>query len=498
MKFTHRLQTRRFHLALIPAFTLLAYAAGALDRPADPVVITGSNIVSLNGIWPDELVAFRYQDGWQQIPVQVDERAMVNFTNVYNGSTNYGSFTRLDYVDEGTFTGPDPNPEIDADDELVFMVKDVGNLCSPEVAAPPHTLERSGVQVEISDPLGGNPAYVYLFQQDGELDPSAGVTYVNYDFNLLSGDYRTTYDTHDGPNPEDTTITTNFYERHFSDRWKSDVLRVFAGDATGEDILDRHKNLFFPGICGRSEDTFSDAEGAFITNKVGPIRAIRNYVGANSGPRTQRLHIFYEQREDITTFLRVHPIQGIMDFFDYSPDATGMTYLNNNWLPGVTIDGVPETIAPGALDWEMVRGTQGALAMMHSFTSDVPGLSPTNYYLDDAATTLTQCTGDAYAYGSSGHWVVQNLPNTDPKREAEFGELFQVEPTRIIYYLEPEATVADAQNLRAASNRPLVVTCQAWEIEGSLPAVRPHELLILLFGLSALAVCKLYRATNHS
>ena len=60
----------------------------------------------------------------------------------------------------------------------------------------------------------------------------------------------------------------------------------------------------------RSEDTFNDAEGAFIANKSGPVRAIRSYIGANSGPLTVRQHVFYERREDITTYLRVHAIPG--------------------------------------------------------------------------------------------------------------------------------------------------------------------------------------------
>ena len=101
------------------------------------------------------------------------------------------------------------------------------------------------------------------------------------------------------------------------------------------DILDRAKAQFAPGNCGRSEDTFNDAEGAFIANKSGPVRAIRSYIGANSGPLTQREHIFYERREDIRTFLRVHAIPGIMDYFDYSPAASGMTYKNNVNTGGV-------------------------------------------------------------------------------------------------------------------------------------------------------------------
>ena len=76
------------------------------------------------------------------------------------------------------------------------------------------------------------------------------------------------------------------------------------------------------------------------------MRAIRSYIGANSGPLTQREHIFYEQREDIRTFLRVHAIPGPWDFFDYSSAAIGMTYRNNRNTDAVTIDGNPERPPP--------------------------------------------------------------------------------------------------------------------------------------------------------
>ena len=90
-----------------------------------------------------------------------------------------------------------------------------------------------------------------------------------------------------------------------------------------------------PATAGARENTFNDAEGAFIANKSGPVRAIRSYIGANSGPLTQREHIFYERRQDIRTFLRVHAIPGIMDYFDYAPAASGMTYKNNANTGGV-------------------------------------------------------------------------------------------------------------------------------------------------------------------
>ena len=93
-----------------------------------------------------------------------------------------------------------------------------------------------------------------------------------------------------------------------------------------------------------------------MINKSGPIRAIRTYVGANSGPYTERQNVFYDRREDITTFLRVHPIPGVMDFFDYSPAASGMTYRNDFNQAGIRINGMPDSPNAGAPTWEQVTG----------------------------------------------------------------------------------------------------------------------------------------------
>ncbi len=50
--------------------------------------------------------------------------------------------------------------------------------------------------------------------------------------------------------------------------------------------------LLVCGTAAAAGHTFSAAEGAFIVNKSGPVRALRAYIGANSGPYTGRLHVF--------------------------------------------------------------------------------------------------------------------------------------------------------------------------------------------------------------
>ncbi|MDP9237544.1 MAG: hypothetical protein M3P30_09145 [Chloroflexota bacterium] len=397
---------------------------------------------------------------------------MKSFTTVYNGVVT-SSVTELFYADPDTWTGADSDPTLDTNDEVTFMSMDAGGK-PPSLAPPPNTVAGSGVQVAVTDPLAPSQhGWVYLFQSDGSLDPGAGQSYVSYTFSLNSGNYKTTYtlgDTHPAlaGNPENSTITSPSYTYHFGDRWQEDQMKVSIGGATNVDILDRHKPMFAPGTCGRTEDTFdgyintSPIEGAFVANKSGPVRAIRSFAGANSGPRTQRDEIFYAQRQDIRTALRVHAIPSIMDFFDYSPAASGMSYFNDLNTAGVTIDGVPDSPVAGAIQWQMVTGAQGTVVMSAAVATNITGFAYTSYYLDDSTPgggAETQCTGDSSAYGSSGTYVNQAIPCTDPGIS---GCTNYLNTTSTLYYEPPSQPVSVAAALNGRANAPLIFDAHRW------------------------------------
>ena len=312
---------------LIPVAALAIGLTGCTaQRPEDPGVVTGADLPRLAGAPPGKVLAYHYlNQTWTQVPVQVDERA--------HGRPRHG-------LQPGARR--DPRPHLHGPrhvrrrrsrpERRRRTTRSRSWAATPASRRRRERIRRTSWRARARscachDPVGDpTDAYLYLYRQTGNLDPGAGRSYVDYNFKLLSGDYKSTYKLNAGPNPEDSTVTTAFYTQHFSDRWADDALKMTGQGASGVDILDRHKDLFAPGNCGRSEDTFDAGEGAFIANKSGPVRAIRSYIGANSGPLTERQHIFYERREDITTFLRVHAIPGMLDFFDYSPAASGMTY----------------------------------------------------------------------------------------------------------------------------------------------------------------------------
>lgn len=452
-----------------------ASAAPAVTRPSDPVVLTGADAPSLIGRTPTRIIGLRWTgSAWQRRHVQVDERAVVNFARIYgvlNAPTTsfYGSqpglVNELVYTSGSTWTGNDPDRLIDANDEIAFMARD-GGLIATGAPQPSGTAAGSGVEVRIIDPLvPGSESYLYLFQKGttGILPGGAGPRYGSYKFRLLSGSYKSTYSRFGSANPEDTLFKSSTYTRHFSDRWLNDQIKITAPGASGVDILDRQKALFAPNTCGRSENTFNatgvygSAEGAFIVNKNGPVRSIRSYVGANSGPNTQRTHVFYDRREDIVTDLRVHSIGSIMDFFDYSPAASGMTYRDSLNQGGVTVDGVPDSLNTGEAAWEQLAGSQGTITHVNNLATSFARTN-THYYLDDSTPSDTQCTGDAFAYGSSGGYITSAIPCTDPGT----GCSATLSNKRIIYYDAPGGDAVTALAYRSGVDTPVAATATTW------------------------------------
>jgi hypothetical protein len=502
-----------------------------------PVVVSGNifkgtNLVPgyENGYKATDVVGFIYAPGqtgnWQQAPVQVDERDTVNGGQVYNTTSYvdpwsagiygskaaYSNFKAIQYCDSDTFTGPDHDPTFDPDDELAFMARDAGSVKAPASAPAPAGVDTtSGVELKIAGP-NGQTGYLYLFNRlNNALLPSAGKSYItSYVFNFSKSgvnysfaNYKAKYNTVAGPNPERSYVSTPYYQRGFADRWIDSILIIKTGNTKTINLYDKHTVASVPGDCIRSEYTFSgediinepsaacnpdaapQAEGNFVTNKAGPIRVIRSVMGANSGPLTQRTHIFYDQLEIITTYCRVHTITSYADGYDYNRSAGIMYYNDNNnnpatqpgfasqtGLKGIVIDGVPDNnLKSGHLIWELVNSTYGSIFRYDHITANLPlygtvSSGPTiyegSYYLDDVnaqAEGICQCTGDGSAWGTSGTQIsagpiglasTGNLPYTDPRYSA--GPYYTITGTQTNFYLPSSSPQADTAQWIGAAN----------------------------------------------
>lgn len=451
-----------------------AGAAVPVTRPADPVVLTGADVPTLIGRAPTRIVALRWTGtAWQRRHVQVDERAVVNFARIYgilNAPTTafYGSqpglVNQTVYTSGATWTGNDVDRMVDADDEIVFMARD-GGVRATGAPQPPGTAIGSGVEVRLTDPrVADSESYIYLFERatTGILPGGAGPRYASYTFRLTSGSYKTTYSRFAGPNPEDSRFRGATYHRHFADRWLSDELTIVTNKVLSADLLDRQKVLFAPNTCVRSETTFNQttgygtAEGAFVVNKNGPVRAIRSYVGANSGPNTQRTHLLYDRREEIVTDLRVHSIPSVMDLFDYSTAAHGMTYRNSLNQSGATLDGTPDSLVPGESSWEQLSGAPGTITHVHDLVTSFPRTVST-YHLDDTTPADPQCTGDSTA-ATTGPNITSSIPCTDPALACTA----TLRGRRTIFYEGPGGDAETATAHRASVTLPVVATAEPW------------------------------------
>jgi hypothetical protein len=397
-----------------------------LNRIDAPVVLTGADIPAALGADPSRGVAYRWDfatAAWVQIPLQIDQRHVIAFGTtppsnatagvdgtVY-GYAGLGSPTSLQYSDPNTFVGADPNPLFDSDDELVFMARDAGEK-APTGTSPPETTIGSGIQLAVTDSGTSSVGYVYLFRGVAGVDPSAGLDYVDYTFALNAGAYKTKYLRNDGPNPESSSVVAPGYTLGIDDRWFLTDLSI--ADGSGVDILDGHKSQFAINFCGRSNQTFANEEGAFVANIDGPVRGIRSYVGANSGPYTQRTEVYYRDRFELVTDLRVHDISSVMSFVDFGAGAVGMTYRNSEMAAPVSIDGV-EDVVPSALpEWAYVTGPQGTLLSAATIESSAP-LTADTFYLDDSTPPSPECWGDGDYNGANGVNITGGIPNTDPR-----------------------------------------------------------------------------------
>ena len=150
--------------ATVVFFCLLeahASVAAAEERPwvrnDDPVVLQGATLPALLGVAPANLALFRCGDGgFVPIPFQIDQKLP---------SGDYA-------FDRGAQTAVDPDPNFDANDELVFLAADAGAPCTH--ARPPGSLRTARIGVH---DRAGAARSAYLFSFGGPA-PRSPVDYI--------------------------------------------------------------------------------------------------------------------------------------------------------------------------------------------------------------------------------------------------------------------------------------------------------------------------------
>ena len=195
----------------------------------------------------------------------------------------------------------------------------------------------------------------------------------------------------------------------------------------GPDLIDRWKGRAFQSspdssisVVGFEDEQVNwEANSTLIGERSGPVRAIREVWGADSGTNTTKTEFFYRDTVVTKYHLRVHPIppDGLYTAWDHNHD-TASTYYNETRTAGVSIDGrnddignfdslggrpayfdVPDptfTKPQAVLNWEQVSGKHdfGSLVyiieLKNAQAAENPAVVP--YYRDDAC--FDDGTGD--------------------------------------------------------------------------------------------------------
>ncbi|MEM6784446.1 MAG: T9SS type A sorting domain-containing protein [Bacteroidota bacterium] len=490
---------------MLSRFAALLFSAYALVPPAvaqtddfRPLVLLGVDTPVLLGSDVTAPVCHSWTGSdWTQCPLQIDERALLDRGLAYPFDL-YPEFHEVDeiyhYTAPQDYPNPritpyvpvDPDPALDEDDEIVLMARFFG-LQADLAASPPPFSSENIQEVEFE---GG---YVYLYLPALPLDQSAGYDLVDYDFNLLAGDFPDDYDFsgnhydqfHAEPNnhnlgdflaanPEYSPIETAYYRTTFEDRWiQREMQFADAGGTMGPDILDRIKYASRPDYtgsrfgCGRTIWTGSAERGTLGIQKDGPLRALRYAQGYNSGGYNHVLYRMYEKYMVFEMAHTMHQTPGASMWYDLGEEAVGMTYYSNLFPAGVTVDGEPDyatdpeddIFTTDYLEWDYLIGTQGSMVGVWESDNNLPEPLPFSYYEDDRTPSIQNCSGDGQAIGNFGNMYFEQKPaseevtmrSTDPREaEAYFldGTLRFMKLIRRAVPAVPNLSLAEAETVR--------------------------------------------------
>jgi hypothetical protein len=281
----------------------------------------------------------------------------------------------------------DPVKGLDSNDELAFMASDAGPQAPAGTPLPPGI--EGAKRVLVADPTNplGAPTFVYVMKA-GAHGPkpafNANNGYVSYKrdpgadtFAFSESSYGGYGNAAPGPycdanghvvrNPDGTlkedkrrprdgaTITTKRYRFRYDGRWLMTKIQISAngGHSYGRDLVDRWKARAFAQdpasetpCCGyEEEDTNWGGSSTLLGERVGPVRAIRETWGADSGTNVVRRETFYRDQMQQRSWLRVHvipPLDGIYAQWDFNAAAVNRFYnshLDTTKPEGVPIDG---------------------------------------------------------------------------------------------------------------------------------------------------------------
>ncbi|MFQ5825094.1 MAG: hypothetical protein ACE5JB_13655, partial [bacterium] len=356
-----------------------------LAEDSQPVIILGSSFILFNNVPINNLFLFAYHadtQQWEAIPFQIDEKDAA-----------------------GDFFNPDETPGLDANDELVFIAQDVGDM-APNVAVwidNPEAQTYPRYEIKITNPVDQSIiGWVYLYRSNTLISVQTNTDYIQYI---------------EGPiaNPAADTIKGLSYKLGNANNGFPNFLELAAN---GIDLLDRQKvrvvvRVIFSDVT-LTEENFQNPS---VTPPIdGDVRVIRELTFditvspfGSVGSATLPVQ-YFPYSLSISGELDTDPIpfaiKKLRQTFDLNTNALGMSLFSQNNLTGIDIDGNPDpSIDTGVvfdpeINWVQITGTQGTFVNM--FKMAQIGDQQSLFYRDDTTMTETNDTGDLISIGDTG------------------------------------------------------------------------------------------------
>ncbi len=355
-----------------------------LQRIDDPVVIECVNMKPLWGSSIDQLALMALQKGsWTPVPFQVDQKkpdGTYAFTN-------------------GPEASKDPDPSLDANDELVFMAKDTGASIENGIPAFPDGV-LTGVEIEVSDPKTGAKGWLYLMRFNGKA-PRSDKDYIRIEVD--SSQQRIQY------------ITEEYVMGMPNGSGMPDYFAVIRPDGSlGPDMLDQvkiHLEIIFPVIGNRLDfrvdKLFKSTNRAWIdgpvrvmTLNVGYLQITQNIRFRMGGSMIIRLYPNYmesplrmEPPEESSVSTKIVPQANEYVFIDFTSSVYGARFFSkvSSESNDVVFDGQMSEAEKSldrqtACDW-MAMYSPGKGGIVSRVFVDPPpsseGLLPRLYFKDD-------------------------------------------------------------------------------------------------------------------
>jgi len=431
---------------IIFAFSSSLIAGAQLDRPYDPVVVTGESLPLFLNAPVSELFVYVYKNGsWQQIPFQIDER---------DGGDFYGTQNGL----------------LDADDEICFIAADMGDSVADYTWIDnPESYAYQRYQVRVTD-INESPAknaWAYIYRSSTLSYDTTLPVYMHY---VPATDAA----------GNDTIKGVSYV---FGHNIKSipDYLAInSAVGGSGEDILDRWKIRFsgkLSGIFSYDENEETGLQFNSLKYKVGPVRVLRaaNFYAVLNGRAVEDPVIFasyfYPYYALINTGERtldqVLGMEVLRQSMDFTSNIVVSTFSSNN-NDSVVVDGNPDVDVDNSLtvpgiNWYMVRGGYGTVATV----LNMPEIGETQelYYKDNSSVNIND-TGDYRSYGECGILVTSY--------DSPIVGTFVLKTT--MYFLGPNHTRALGDTLadRFANPPQITVTPREFVIPVELASFSAH------------------------